>query len=42
MKDVTFEGFAEDGGDVGAAWRNTLDREGKRTGSSLADLINGN
>ena len=39
MKDVTFEGFAEDGGDIRAAWRNTLARDGKLAGSSVADLI---
>lgn len=39
MKDVTFEGYAEDGGDIRAAWRNTLARDGKLSGSSVADLI---
>ena len=42
MKDVTFDGYADEGGDVKAAWRNTLAREGKLGGSSLADLVNGN
>lgn len=41
MKDVTFEGYAEEGGDVKAAWRNTLAAEGKLGSSSLADLVNG-
>ena len=41
MKDVTFEGFAEEGDDLGTAWRNTLAREGKLSGSSLADLVLG-
>ena len=41
MKDVTFDGYAEEGGDVKAAWRNTLAQEGKLGSSSLADLING-
>jgi hypothetical protein len=41
MKDVTFEGFAEDGGDIATAWRNTLAREGKLGSSSVADLIYG-
>ena len=39
MKDVTFDGYAEEGGDVKAAWRNTLAQEGKLGSSSLADLI---
>ena len=39
MKDITFDGYAEEGGDVRAAWRNTLAQEGKLTGSSVADLI---
>ena len=41
MKDVTFDGYADEGGDVKAAWRNTLAQEGKLGGSSLADLVNG-
>lgn len=41
MKDVTFDGYAEEGGDVKAAWRNTLAAEGKLGSSSLADLVNG-
>jgi len=41
MKEVTFEGFAEEGGDLKSAWRNTLSREGKiSTGGSLGDLVN--
>jgi hypothetical protein len=39
MKDVSFDGFAEDGVDMGTAWRNKLRREGKLGGSSLAELI---
>jgi len=40
MKEVTFEGFAEEGGDLKTAWRNTLSREGKiSTGGSLGDLV---
>ena len=39
MKDVTFDGYADEGGDVKAAWRNTLAQEGKLGGSSLADLV---
>jgi hypothetical protein len=41
MKDVTFDGFAEDGGDIRAAWRNTLEREGKLGTASVADLVLG-
>ena len=29
MKDVTFDGLAEPGSDLGAAWREKLRREGK-------------
>ena len=39
MKDITFDGFAEEGGDVRTAWRNTLAKEGKLGGGSLADLV---
>jgi hypothetical protein len=39
MKDVSFDGFAEDGVDLGTAWRNKLAREGKLGGGSLADLV---
>jgi hypothetical protein len=39
MKDVSFDGFAEEGVDTATAWRNTLAREGKLGGSSLADLV---
>jgi len=40
---VSFDGFAEEGGDVGAAWRETLVREGKldTTGESIRDLVLG-
>ena len=41
MKDVTFDGFAEDGGDIRTAWRNTLAAEGKLGNGSLADLVFG-
>ena len=41
MKDVTFDGFAEDGGDIRTAWRNTLAAEGKLGSGSLADLVFG-
>jgi hypothetical protein len=42
MKDISFEGFAEEGGDIATAWRNTLAREGKLGGGSVADLVFGN
>jgi hypothetical protein len=41
MKDVSFDGFAEEGVDMGTAWRNKLRREGKLGGSSLGDLVLG-
>jgi hypothetical protein len=43
MKDVTFDGFAEPGSDLGAAWRDKLAREGKlsTSGRSLRDLVLG-
>lgn len=41
MKDITFDGFAEEGGDLATAWRNTLAREGKLGSSSVADLVLG-
>jgi hypothetical protein len=41
MKDVSFDGFAEDGVDLGTAWRSKLAREGKLSGASLADLVMG-
>jgi hypothetical protein len=41
MKDITFDGFAEEGGDLATAWRNTLAREGKLGSSSVADLVFG-
>ena len=42
MKDITFDGYAEEGGDVRTAWRNTLAAEGKLGGGSVADLVFGN
>jgi hypothetical protein len=39
MKDITFDGYATDGEDMATAWRNTLAREGKLSGNSLADLV---
>jgi len=43
MKDVTFDGYAEPGSDIGAAWRAKLAREGKLTtsGGSIRELILG-
>lgn len=42
-KAFSFEGFAEEGGDVPAAWRETLAREGKlnTSGESIRDLVLG-
>lgn len=41
MKDVSFDGFAEEGVDMATAWRNKLKREGKLGSSSLGELVNG-
>ncbi|MFZ2502209.1 MAG: hypothetical protein WAW88_06040 [Nocardioides sp.] len=43
MRDVSFEGFAETGGDLRTAWRATLAREGKLAapGQSIRDLVLG-
>ena len=43
MKDVTFDGYAEPGSDLGAAWRAKLAREGKLSASegSICDLVLG-
>ena len=41
MKDVNYDGFAEEGVDLGTAWRNKLAREGKLGTGSLADLVFG-
>lgn len=43
MVGVSFDGFAEPGTDLTAAWRSTLEREGKvKDGSgSLGDLVLG-
>ena len=40
---ISFDGFAEEGGDVKAAWRETLAREGKLNTSteSVRDLVLG-
>ncbi|CAB4344539.1 MAG: hypothetical protein F2839_07055 [Actinobacteria bacterium] len=42
MKEVTFEGFGEEGDDVASAWKAKLAREGKlATGNTIADLVLG-
>ena len=41
MKDVSFDGFAPPGSDLGQAWRDKLEREGKLSKSSLRDLVLG-
>jgi hypothetical protein len=42
MKDVSYEGFGDEGTDVATAWKAKLAREGKlATGSSIADLVFG-
>lgn len=43
MKGVTFDGYAEEGADIGAAWRAQLAREGKlnTSGGSVRDLVLG-
>ena len=42
MKDITFDGYAEPGSDLGSAWRERLKREGKlSTSGSVRDLVLG-
>lgn len=43
MKDITFDGFAPEGSDIGAAWRSLLAREGKlKPGAeTIRDLVLG-
>ncbi len=43
MKDVSFDGLAEPGSDLRAAWRDRLAREGKLSpsGQSIRDLVLG-
>jgi hypothetical protein len=43
MKDVSFDGMAEPGSDLGAAWRERLRREGKlgTSAASIRDLVLG-
>jgi hypothetical protein len=43
MKDVTYDGFGDEGTDVATAWKAKLAREGKlATGGSISDLVFGN
>jgi hypothetical protein len=42
MKGVSFDGFAPPGSDLGQAWREKLEREGKLSEGSLRDLVLGN
>ncbi|MGA0946476.1 MAG: hypothetical protein ACO3UW_11995 [Candidatus Nanopelagicales bacterium] len=42
MKDITFDGYADERGDLRTAWRNTLAKEGKLGTGSVADLVFGN
>ena len=43
MKDVTYEGFGDEGTDVATAWKAKLALEGKlATGGTIADLVFGN
>lgn len=43
MRGVSFDGYAEEGADIGAAWRAQLAREGKlaESGGTLRDLVLG-
>lgn len=43
MRGVSFDGYAEPGSDIGAAWRAQLAREGKldKSGGTIRDLIIG-
>ena len=41
MKDVSFDGCAPPGSDLGQAWRDKLKREGKLSEGSLRDLVLG-
>jgi len=41
MKDVSFDGCAPPGSDLGQAWRDQLRREGKLSEGSLRDLVLG-
>lgn len=39
MKEVTFEGFGEEGQDIKSAWKEALARDGKLATSSIGDLV---
>lgn len=43
MRGVSFDGYAEEGADIGAAWRAQLAREGKldKSGGTIKDLVLG-
>ena len=43
MKEITFDGMAEPGSDLGSAWRDRLKREGKlsTSGGTVRDLVLG-
>jgi hypothetical protein len=41
MKGVSFDGFAPAGSNLGQAWRDKLEREGKLSQGSLRDLVLG-
>jgi hypothetical protein len=43
MKEISFDGMAEPGTDLRAAWRERLEREGKlsTSGGSIRDLVLG-
>ena len=43
MKEVTFDGYADPGSDLGEAWRARLAREGKlsESGGSVRELVLG-
>lgn len=40
-RDFSFDGIAEEGGDLASSWRSLLDREGKSGTGSVLDLIQG-
>jgi hypothetical protein len=43
MRDITFDGFAEEGTDISTAWKAVLAREGKLTAGAetIRDLVLG-
>ena len=40
MKEVTFEGFADEGQDIKSAWKEALERDGKLGTGTIGDLVN--